>query len=264
MIGSKEKYALVTGASSGIGYELAKLFADDGKSIVVVARSRDKLEDLKIEVENKHGTKVRVLAKDLSKPEAPQQIFSELEKEHLEVDVLVNNAGFGNYDRFSETDLQQELEMIQVNVISLLHLTKLFLKMMLDNKSGWILNVGSIGSFVPAPREAVYGATKSFVLSFSETLASELKGTGVSVTCLCPGFTYTGFQERAIGKPPPPITQRLMMDADKVARSGYKALRKGRGMVLPGPINSFLFSFLIRFLPRSLVARLAVLVTKLG
>jgi short-subunit dehydrogenase len=202
------------------------------------------------------------LAKDLSKPEAPQEILSELEKEHIDVDVLVNNAGYGNYGMFSETNLQQELEMIQVNVISLIHQTKLFLKRMLDNKSGWILNVGSIGSFVPVPSWAVYGASKSFVLSFSEVLANELKDTGVSVTCLCPGFTYTGFQERAVGKAPTLREQRLLMDAAKVARTGYKALGKGRGMVLPGPINSFLISFLIRFLPRSLVARVAALLTK--
>jgi uncharacterized protein len=149
---------------------------------------------------------------------------------------------------FSETNLQQELEMIQVNVISLIHLTKLFLKRMLNNKSGWILNVGSTGSFVPGSLVAVYGGTKSLVLSFSEALASELKGTGVSVTCLCPGFTYTGFQERVLGKAPTLRQQRLFMDAAKVARTGYRALGKGRGMVLPGPINSFLFSFLIRFL----------------
>jgi len=166
------------------------------------------------------------------------------------------------YGMFSETNLQQELEMIQVNVISLIHLTKLFLKRMLNNKSGWILNVGSTGSFVPGSLVAVYGGTKSLVLSFSEALASELKGTGVSVTCLCPGFTYTGFQERVLGKAPTLRQQRLFMDAAKVARTGYKALGKGRGMVLPGPINSFLFSFLIRFLPRSLVARVAVLVMK--
>lgn len=262
MIGSKDRYTLVTGASSGIGYELARLFAKDGKNLVVVARSRDRLEAQKKELENKHGTKVKVLAKDLSKPETPQEIFAELEKEHIEVDVLVNNAGFGVYGMFSQTNLQQELNMIQVNITSLTQLTKLFLGKMLDNKAGWILNVGSVGSFVPSPVEAVYGGTKSFVLSFSEALACELKGTGVSVTCLCPGFTYTRFQERAFGKAPTPREQRLLMDAAKVATTGYKALTKRRGMVLPGPLNSFLFSFLIRFFPRSLVTRVAMLVMK--
>ena len=262
MIGSKEKYALVTGASSGIGYELAKLFAQDGKNIVVVARRQDSLEKLKTEIENKHSTKVIVVVKDLSSLNAPQEIFSELEKKNINVDVLVNNAGFGVYGMFYETNLQQELEMIQVNITSLMHLTKLFLKRMLDNKSGWILNIGSSGSFVPGPLLAVYNGTKSFVLSFSEALSNELKGTGVSVTCCCPGFTYTGFQERALGKDPTPREQRLLMDAAKVATTGYKALGNGKVVVLPGLLNSFVFSFLIRFLPRSLVTRVARLVMK--
>lgn len=262
MIGNKDGYALVTGASSGIGYELARVFAKNGKNVVVVARSRDKLEDLKKELEDKYRTKVKVLARDLSKPEAPQEIFAELEKEHIEVDILVNNAGFGVYGMFSETNLRQELEMTQVNVISLIHLSKLFLKSMLDNKAGWILNVGSVGSFVSSPLQAVYGGTKSFILSFSEALACELKGTGVSVTCLCPGFTYTGFQERALGKVPTERKQRLLMDAANVAATGYKALTKRRVVVLPGLLNSFLFSFLIRLLPRRLVTRVSMLVMK--
>lgn len=151
MIGSKEKYALVTGASSGIGYELAKLFAQDGKDIVVVARSQDRLEKLKAEIENKHGTKVIVLPKDLSKPDAPQQIFSELEKKNINVDVLVNNAGFPVHGKFAETDFKEELNMIQVNITALTHFTKLFMKKMVDNKSGWILNVASTAGFSPFP-----------------------------------------------------------------------------------------------------------------
>ena len=149
MIGSKENYALVTGASSGIGYELAKLFAQDGKNIVVVARSQDRLEKLKTETENKHGTKVIVVVKDLSKPDAPQEIFSELEKKNISVDVLVNNAGFPVYGKFAETDLKEELNMIQVNITALTHFTKLFMKKMVENKSGWILNVASTGGFSP-------------------------------------------------------------------------------------------------------------------
>src|SRR4030043_261811 len=156
MIGSKEKYALVTGASCGIGYELAKILAKDGKDIVVVARSKDKLEDLKSEVESKHGTKVKVLAKDLADPKAPVEIFSELEREKIGVDVLVNNAGYGVYGMFLETDLQQELNMIQVNSVSLMHLTKLFLQGMVRDKSGYILNAASLCAFLPTPLEAVY------------------------------------------------------------------------------------------------------------
>lgn len=256
MIGSKEGYALVTGASSGIGYELAKLFAKDGKNIVVVARSQDKLEGLKKEIESEYGTSVRVLPKDLSDPKAPQEIFSELEKEHIEVDVLINNASFGVYGMFSDNDLQQELDMIQVNITSLTHLTKLFLRKMLENKSGHILNVGSIGSFVPVPFEAVYGASKSFVLTLSEALANELRGTGVSVTCLCPGVTDTGFYERAVGKEPNQNKRRRMMNAATIAKAGYKALAQGKASTVPG-----LFYKLItignRVFPRSWIVRMS-------
>lgn len=256
MIGSKDGYALVTGASSGIGYELAKLFAKDGKDIVVIARSQDKLEELKTEIEDKYGTNVKVLVKDLSDPNSPQEIFTELEENIVNVDVLVNNAGFGVYGMFSENDLQQELDMIQVNITSLTHLTKLFLRKMLENKSGHILNVGSTGSFVPVPLEAVYGASKSFVLSFSEALANELRGTGVSVTCLCPGLTDTGFYERAVGKEPNQNKRRHMMDAATIAKAGYKALAKGKASTVPGLFNK-LIPIGIRVFPRSWIVRMS-------
>ena len=251
MIDSKDGYALVTGASSGIGYELAKVLAKDGKNLVIVARSQDKLEELKTELENKYGTSVRVLPKDLSNPNAPQEIFSELEKDGVNVDVLVNNAGYGVYGMFSETDLQKELEMIQVNATSVIHLTKLFLKQMLENKSGWILNVASVCSFLSSPLESVYCASKSLVLHFSEALANELQGTGVTVTCLCPGLAKTEFHKRAHMENTK-VAKRKMMDAAAVAEAGYKALKKGKVVVIPGLIfkTAPLFA---RFAPRNLV-----------
>jgi hypothetical protein len=242
MIGSKERYALLTGASSGIGYELAKLFAKDGKNIVVVARSRDKLEDLKKELENKHRTKVNVLVKDLSKPEAPQELSSELEKEHIEVDVLVNNAGYDIYGNFSETNLHEELEMLQVNITSLTCLTKLFLSKMLKNNSGKILNVSSLAAFVPVPKSSLYAASKSFVLSFSEALATELHGTGITVTCLCPGIVQTKFYERGNFPPHSKAMKMRKMDAAKVAQSSFSALKKGKTFVAPGLIYA-IFAF---------------------
>ena len=254
MIGSKEKYALVTGASSGIGYELAKLFAQDGKNIVVVARSQDRLEKLKTEIENKHGTKVIVLVKDLSKPDAPQEIFSELEKKNINVDVLVNNAGFPVFGKFAETDLKEELDMIQVNITSLTHFTKVFMKKMVENKSGWILNVGSIGSFGPGPLQSVYCASKAYVLSFSEALANELQGTGVSATCLCPGATDTRFYERGNVWNAKFAKTWKRTDAAKVAKVGYVALKSRRVMVVAGLRNS-LMVFLPRFFPRKLATR---------
>ena len=254
MIGNKDRYALVTGASSGIGYELAKLLAKDGKNLVVVARSQDRLEELKTEIENKYGTTVRVLPKDLSDPRAPQEIFSELEKEDINVDVLVNNAGFGVYGMFSETDLQEELRMIQVNATSLIHLTKLFLKGMVDNGSGSILNVASVCSFLSTPLESVYCATKSLVLHFSEALANELQGTGVSVTCLCPGLAKTLFHKRA-NMENTKIAKRKMMDAATVAEAGYKALRRGKVIAIPGLIYKFA-PLLARVAPRSAVTKI--------
>jgi short-subunit dehydrogenase len=253
MIGSPEKFAIVTGASCGIGYELAKIFAKDGKNIVVIARSRDQLEDLKRDIENKHGTKVKVLAKDLADPKAPPEIFSELGKEEIYVDVLVNNAGFGVYGMFLETDLREELNMIQVNAASLIHLTKLFLKGMVEDKSGYILNAASLCAFLPTPTEAVYCATKAFVLHFSEALANELQGTGVSVTCLCVGLARTGFQKRAHMENCK-VAKRKMMDAATVAEAGYKALKRGKIIEIPGLEYKFAPWF-ARFAPRTMVTR---------
>ena len=253
MIGSPEKYAIVTGASCGIGLELAKILAKDGKNIVVIARSRDQLEDLKREIENKHGTKVKVLAKDLSDPKAPPEIFSELEKEKIYIDVLVNNAGFGVYGMFLETDLREELDMIQVNAASLIHLTKLFLKGMVRDKSGYILNAASLCAFLPTPMEAVYCSTKAFVLHFSEALANELQGTGVRVTCLCVGLARTGFQKRAHMENCK-VAKRKMMDAATVAEAGYKALKRGKLIEIPGLVYKFAPWF-ARFAPRNVVTK---------
>jgi hypothetical protein len=253
MIGSKEKYALVTGASCGIGYEFARILAKDGKDIVVIARSKDRLEELKKEVESKYDTKVKVLAKDLADPKAPVEIFSELEREKIGVDVLVNNAGYGVYGMFLETDLQQELDMVQVNAVSLMHLTKLFVKEMVQDKSGYILNNASLCAFLPTPMEAVYCSTKSFVRHFSEALANELQGTGVKVTCLCVGLARTEFQKRARMENCR-AAQRKMMDAATVAEAGYKALKKGQLIEIPGLVYKFAPWF-ARLAPRKLVTR---------
>ena len=254
MIGNKERYAVVTGASSGIGYELAKLLAKDGKNIVVLARRQDKLEALKTEIESKYGTMVRVLPKDLSDPKAPPEIFSELEKEHINVDVLVNNAGFGVYGKFSETELQKELEMVQVNLVSLIHLTKLLLKGMMRNKSGYILNVASLCAFTPVPLESVYCSTKAGVLHFSEALANELKGTGVSVTSLCIGLAETGFHKRAKMEDTK-VAKRKMMDAATIAQDGLNALKKGKVITVPG-LQYKVWPLLARVLPRNLIIRI--------
>jgi hypothetical protein len=257
MIGSKDSYALVTGASSGMGYEYAKLFAKDGKNIVVLARSRDKLEGLKRDLEKQHGTKVVVLVKDLADPKAPGEVFSELEKAGINIDVLVNNAGFSVYGKFYDSDWQKEAEMIQVNIIALTLLTKLFVKKMLQNKSGKILNISSGVGFTPAPWLSVYGGTKHYVLGFSNAIAHELKGTGVSVTCLCPTMTKTLFFKRASIDETKALKNRmLVMDAATAARIGYRALQKGKTTAAAGlPLS--LSMFMGRLMPRNLVCSLS-------
>ncbi len=254
MADHQDKYALITGASSGIGYELVKLLAKDGKNLIIVARNKNRLEQVKTEIENNYQVRVKLLPKDLSDPKTPSEIFSELEKEYINVDVLVNNAGFGVYGTFSETDLQKELEMIQVYIASLTALTKLFLKRMLENKSGRILNVASGMAFQPVPLCSVYAASKSYVLHFSEALANELRGTGVSVTCLCPYTTETSFFKRA-DMENSKLVKGKMMDAATVAKAGYIALKKGKVIAIPGLKNKLL-AILVRIIPRSVLIKI--------
>jgi len=258
MIGSKDSYALITGASSGMGYDYAKLFAKDGKNIVVLARSRDKLEELKADLEKQHGTKVMVLVKDLSDPKAPQEVFSELERAGINVDVLVNNAGFAVYGKFSDSDWQKEAEMLQVNVFALTHLTKLFLPKMMQRKSGRIMNISSVAGWAPMPLWSVYAATKAYVLSFSEALARDLRGSGVKVTCFCPTVTQTLFFKRSNSENCAAYKRRvLLMDSETAARKGYRALVKGKTCVIAGLASSLMVFFLGRFAPRGLGIRLS-------
>lgn len=248
--------ALVTGASGGIGWELARAFAAGGYDLVLVARSAGKLEQLAGELRDRHGVAVRVLAKDLTAPGAPDEIFQELEGAVVAVDALVNNAGFATFGPFAGTDLASELEEIQLNVVTLTHLTKRFLPGMLARRRGGILNVASTAAFQPGPQMAVYYATKAYVLSFSEALAEELRGSGVTVTALCPGPTATGFQARAEMQDSGLFTGPLkVMDAAAVARAGYEGFRKGKRIVIPGLVNKLGVQS-VRVSPRALVTRL--------
>jgi len=247
----QEKTALITGASSGIGYELAKQCADDGYNLILVARDEKKLKASASELQMKYVVPVKTIVKDLSEPNAPTDIFNQLQKENVVVDVLINNAGFATYGAFSETELDDELNMIQVNLVSLMHLTKLFIKGMVKRKNGKIMNVASTAAFQPGPTMAVYYATKAFVLSFSEAIASELKGTGVTVTTLCPGPTESGFQKRAKLERVRLVRTKLM-EAETVARLGYKALMKGKAVEITGVRNKVIAES-IRFTPRKMV-----------
>ncbi|GAC1478438.1 MAG: SDR family oxidoreductase [Candidatus Dormibacteria bacterium] len=245
------KTVLITGASGGIGYELALLFARDGFDCVITARSEDKLTELADRLRRDHGIAVQVLARDLAKPGTPAEIWSTLEAAKVEVDILVNNAGFPTYGLFAELDAQAELDELQVNVVALTHLTKLFLPGMIARRDGRILNLASLAAFEPGPLMAVYYATKAYVLSFSEALANELIGTGVSVTTLCPGLTRTGFQARGAMEDSR-LVQGEMADAASVALAGYRAVMGRKGVVIPGLRNK-LVALGVKLTPRSLV-----------
>lgn len=245
--------ALVTGASGGIGEELARLIAADGHDLVLVARSRDKLERLAAELSEKHKVAARALPKDLARPEAPREIFDELEAEGVPVDVLVNNAGFGTYGPFAQTDARAELDLLQVNVVALTHLTKLFLPPMLARRRGYVMQVASTAAFQPGPLMAVYYASKAYVLHFSEALANELGGTGVVVSVLCPGPTETGFVAAA-GMKDSKLFDRGAMDARTVAVEGYRGMLAGKTIVIPGLRNNLL-ARAVSFAPRALVTR---------
>jgi short-subunit dehydrogenase len=245
--------ALVTGASGGIGEELARLFAADGHDLVLAARTRERLARLAGELQEKHGVAARVLATDLARPEAPREIFDELQGDGVRVDALVNNAGFGSYGLFAETDLQSELDLLQVNVVALTHLTKLFLPGMSARGRGYVMNVASTAAFQPGPLMAVYYASKAYVLSLSEALANECAGTGVVVSALCPGPTETGFVAAA-GMGDSKLFDRAVMDARTVAEAGYRGLLAGKTVVIPGLRNNLLARSIGLF-PRGLVTK---------
>jgi hypothetical protein len=244
---------LITGASSGIGLELARLFAADKSSLILVARSQDKLETLAEELRKNYGIEVVVLPQDLAAPAAPQAIFDELTGKGTTVDVVVNNAGFGSVGAVADLPLQRQLAMIQVNITVLTHLTRLFLPGMIERNRGGILNVGSTAGFQPGPNMAVYYATKAYVLSFSEALAEEVVGTNINVTCLAPGPTATGFGADS-GMEKSLVFKFGAMDAKAVARQGYRGFRCGKVIVIPGLKNK-LGAFSVRFAPRSFVRK---------
>ena len=231
--------ALITGASSGIGEELAELFARDKTNLILVARSGDKLEALADRLRQAHGIAAHVITSDLSQPGASQKLFDQVADLPQTVDCLVNNAGFGGMGYFDQVPLQTYSSMMQVNVLALTELTRLFIPGMVSRRFGRILNVGSTASFQPGPNSAVYYATKAYVRSFSEGLQTELSGTGVTVTCLCPGPTKTNFGQHA-DMDQTPVFRFLAMDVKPVALAGYRATLAGRTLVVPGLANKVL------------------------
>ena len=253
---SASKTALITGASVGIGRELAKLSAQDRFNLVLVARNASRLSAVASELEKQFGVSAKPFPLDLTSNAAPQFLFDQLQRENVSVDVLVNNAGYGKLGAFAEVPYEESAGQIELNITALTHLTKLFLAPMLRRNSGRILNVASTAGFQPGPLMAVYYATKAYVISFSEALANELQGTGVSLTCLCPGVTDTEFQTRA-GTEQTSLFRRMRpMDAATVARDGYRALMKGKPLVISGMRNRLLMESL-RVSPRTLVTAIS-------
>lgn len=247
--------ALITGASSGIGLELAHLFAADRCNLALVARSTDKLMSLAEELRNAHRVDVHVIPADLSKPTSPQKIFDRVTQDGIAVDFLVNNAGFGARGSFVELGPKKQMDMLQVNVMALANLSALFMPGMLERNRGGILNVASMAAFSPGPQMAVYFASKAFVLSLSEALSEEVVGTEVKVSCLAPGPTETGFADAAgIGESK--VFKMAAMSAKDVAQAGYDGLRHGQPLVVPGLSNE-LGATLMRLTPRAMLRTMA-------
>jgi short-subunit dehydrogenase len=257
------KTALVTGASSGIGRELATVFAEHGYNLVVVARDVARLESLAEALYDAHGTTVTVLPKDLAKPNAARQVFAAVRNAGLHIDVLVNNAGFGAFKPFADTPLARVGGMVAVNVTALTELSHLFAAPMIERGEGRILNVASVASFSPTPGAAVYGATKAFVLSLSEALSEELRPHGITVTALCPGLTETEFSRNATGKAGgnSAIPDFWKLDARQVAKEGFDALHAGEAVRVNGLAYQLGVEWL-RYTPRAVARTLGGLFGK--
>jgi len=248
--------ALITGASSGFGVQFVRRFAADGCDVVLVARRGAVMEELAAEMEERYGITTVVFPKDLSEPSAAADVMANLEERGIHVDALVNNAGFSTYGPLAETDLDATMEMLRVNMLTLTELTRRCLPGMIERGWGRVLNLGSVGSFGPAPMTAAYAATKAYVLSLSLALREELKGTGVTVTALCPGPTDTGFQARAEMAESALIAGKDLPGSVEVADAGYEAMKRGRPYLVTGA-SSRMFAFGSRFLPRTTVSRIA-------
>ncbi len=250
------KTALITGASSGMGLELARVFARDGHNLILVARSTGKLQQLANELNKQYNVNATVISADLSQVSSVEKIHQKLQQENITIHYLVNNAGFGDFGFFIEGDWNKIEQMINVNITSLTYFTRLFLPLMVRNGFGRIMNVASTAAFQPGPTMSVYYATKAYVLHFSEAIGNELEGTGVTVTALCPGATESGFQAVAKLEESKLVKGRKLPTSRSVAEYGYKAMMKGRAVAIPGLFN-WLMAQGPRFAPRSWVVKIA-------
>lgn len=247
---------LITGATSGIGLEFAKIFAKNNYNLVLVGRNEEKLEKLKNDIEADYSVTVDTIQRDLSVENSGDYVYERCEQKGLVVDILVNNAGFGDYGYFLETDWNKEKEMMHLNMLTLTELTKLFTKKMVeDDRKGKVLNVASTAAFLPGPLMSVYYATKAYVLSFSQAIANEFKDKGIKVSVLCPGPTESNFQNKADMRKSKLVTDRKLPTSYEVALYGYNSLMKGKVVAIHGFMNKVMM-FIIRFLPRKLTVSL--------
>jgi uncharacterized protein len=251
-----KKIALITGASSGIGQELAYEFAKNGHDMVLIARSAEKLQQLAVDIQSKHAVKTHVLAIDLSNPDAAKAVYDWCMAQNLAIDYLVNNAGFGDFGFFTASDWSKQRQMIDLNITTLTYLTHLFVPAMVARKYGRVMQVASTAAFQPGPTMSVYYATKAFVLHFSEAIGNELTGSGVTVTALCPGATESGFQTAASMEESRLVKGRKLPTSAEVARYGYRAMMKGKSVAIHGWMN-YLMANSVRFTPRALVVKVA-------
>jgi short-subunit dehydrogenase len=248
--------ALITGASNGIGLELAKVHASKGGDLVLVARNKSKLDELKTELEKQFKVSVYTIGKDLSVTNAVQEIYDETNKQNIQVDYLINNAGFGDFGMFVETDWNKELQMINLNITTLTHFTKLYLQDMVKRRSGKIMNVSSTAAFQSGPTMAVYCATKAYVLSFTEAVSNEVSDKGITLTALCPGATETGFQAAGGLEESKLFKGKKLPTAKVVAEYGYTSMIKGKTVAIHGIMN-YIMSISIRFIPRAIVLKVS-------
>jgi short-subunit dehydrogenase len=246
---------LITGASGGIGYELARIFARDGYDLVLVARSAEKLGQVARELQAS-GVWVKTIALDLASAHAAKFLFDQLQSASIAIDILINNAGFGAFGEFAQMEEKEIVGQIELNISALTQLTRFFLPGMLQRRRGRIMNVASTAGFQAGPLMAVYYATKAYVISFSEAIANEVQGSGVTVTCFCPGATHTGFAERA-GNDKSRLFKKLgAMSAERVAWDGYRALMSGRTLAISG-VQNWLVAESVRFAPRKVVTAIS-------
>ena len=238
MTNSNIKYTLITGASTGIGYELAKLFAKDKHNLILVSRNKIKLESVKNELE-KYNIDIKILALDLLKSEDIKNIFNYVEINKLNIDILVNNAGIGTFGDFNDIEWKKDEELIDINIKALTQLTKYFLPKILECKNGGILNVASTAAFCSGPRMAAYYASKAYVLNLTEAIYEEYKDNGIKISCLCPGPVKTSFQGKA-GIKKSEAAKKYLMDAEEVAKICYKDFNRGRLIIIPGMKNKLL------------------------